>query len=645
MRRLLWGASLTILSGSLAACAAGGEAETARGSGASGGTGGEAGVSGDGGTGGDAGNSTGGNSGSANGGNAGAGADGGTAGVGGEGGTAGTGGTNTGGAAGMSGAGGTGGSGNTGGTAGSGGGLGVGCDSCCPAGFCNLDGNPITGSGCGCEYECTPTSSTDEIDPDFKDENCDGGDGIVETCIYVSASLGSDGSADGTRAAPFASINAAIGYAKTQGAPAVCVSGEIYNETVNVESGISVYGGFDHTDPNFKFRRSAAATTVVRAVGTVFYAPVINDETHIEGFTMEASAPSGFSQSTYGVRLGGGGGQLYVRYNVIDLANGTDGEFKGNGQSHAQTSAPDGKVGDGGCEGTGIIDCDGNSDCGHGGGAIVACGARSGGKGGDGGLGNTTGQPGSPAASGAPGGPGASANSCTPLLPDAGTQGSPGTPGSVVSGGGPGAGGLSVGSVASDGYSPATGGNGTPGQDGNGGGGGGGGGGGSGNNLCCADFGGGGGSGGCGGLGGNAGLGGGGGGGSFGVFAAAGNAIVFDNRIFPGNGGKGANGGNGASGQQGGTGAAGGGHSDDSGPGGRGGDGSAGGAGGPGGGGGGGPSVCVAIGGLANVQYQPVSDPGSCVPGSPGTGGLAGTSPFTGNAGTTGTTAARLNIN
>src|SRR5690606_20899974 len=148
----------------------------------------------------------------------------------------------------------------------------------------------------------------------------------VETCVYVSASLGSDSAATGTRGSPFQTINAAIQYASAQGAPAVCVSGEIYNENVVVESGVSVYGGFNHTDPNFTFRRSASATTTVRAVGTVFLASQINQETHVEGMTIEAQTPSGPGESAYGVRLLSGTNTLYVRYNKITARDGADGD-------------------------------------------------------------------------------------------------------------------------------------------------------------------------------------------------------------------------------------------------------------------------------------------------------------------------------
>jgi len=96
---------------------------------------------------------------------------------------------------------------------------------------------------------------TDVIDPDFKDDNCDGTDGVVADCIFVSASLGS-GSGLGTRDDPVDTITGGIAAAQAQGKIAVCVSAEVYTEAVTVVSGISVYGGFDHEDAVFPFRRT-----------------------------------------------------------------------------------------------------------------------------------------------------------------------------------------------------------------------------------------------------------------------------------------------------------------------------------------------------------------------------------------------------
>lgn len=503
----------------------------------------------------------------------------------------------------------------------------------CPANTYDIDGNGLTGQ-CGCEYSCTPTGAADPIDDQYKDDNCDGADGVVEACVYVSASQGSDVN-NGTRTDPMQTISGAIQRAQMIGVPAVCLSGEMYNEAVNVVSGISVYGGFDQNDADFKFRRSANVTTTVKATGTVFHAAKIDQDTHIEGLTIEASTPMGNGESTYGVRLGGGVGTLFVRYNKMTIGNGTNGVKGTDGMAQAQSTAPNGITGQPGAEN--------NSGAGKGG-AAPTCDAP-GGKGGDGGYNTTAGVDGSPGFGGTSGGNGANANGCTPVVNQPGVQGGPGQDGQASNQGTPGQGGNTLGSAMASFYLPANGGNGANAQIGRGGGGGGGGGGGSNAFPCSPDAGGGGGSGGCGGKGGNAGTGGQGGGGSFGVFAAAGKIVMLSNSIQLGNGGNGGIGGDGAQGQSGGIGGNGGSHSDDSGPGGKGGKGGKGGAGGPGGGGGGGPSACLAR--TSNVIFTFDPAIGSCNTGAVGIGANGGTNPDggVGSKGNNGTSGFNIQMN
>ena len=145
------------------------------------------------------------------------------------------------------------------------------CGTTCPAGTWDLDGNPATGD-CGCEYACNKVSNADPIDPSYADDNCDGTDGVVAQCVFVSATLGSMAGA-GTREHPAVSIARGIDIARSNGLAAVCVSGETYNEAVTVASGVSIYGGFDASNASFPFRRSASAVTQVIAPGVVFDAP------------------------------------------------------------------------------------------------------------------------------------------------------------------------------------------------------------------------------------------------------------------------------------------------------------------------------------------------------------------------------------
>ena len=505
------------------------------------------------------------------------------------------------------------------------------CAMGCPAGTWDIDGNPLTGQ-CGCEYMCNKKSMDDPIDPNFEDDNCDGSDGVVEQCVYVSATLGSATGA-GTRQDPVDTIATGITTAAQKSAKGVCVSGENYNETVTMVSGISVWGGFDEKDPNFAFKRSPNAVSTVTATGVVFDAPQIDLVTHIEGLSIHASTPMTAGASTYGVRLGSGIGKLFVRYNVITADKGADGASGANAMDHGNAKAANGNGGTNGCEGT---------NCGDGG-ATTNC-TEFGGKGGDGGYNGASGQKGATGSGNTTGGNGGSATSCN-IIGSGGDNGKKGADGGAKGiMGTAGSAGPNLGQLLQGFYAPGDGATGTTGANGRGAAGGGGGGGGKGGTFCYEDKGGGGGSGGCGGLGGKSGDGGGGGGGSFGVFAAGGTVEVTGNEITTGGGGDGGNGGNGAKGQLGGNGGNGSAGYDESGGGGPGGSGSDGGAGGPGGGGGGGPSACLAYGTGATFVYEKNV---LCQLGTAGMGGNGATNPDAGTSGpgATGVTGPTLQLN
>ncbi|MBK7396502.1 MAG: DUF1565 domain-containing protein [Myxococcales bacterium] len=338
------------------------------------------------------------------------------------------------------------------------------CAAGCPVGKWDIDGDPLTGE-CGCEYACVKKGTTDPIDDKFTDDNCDGSDGVVEKCIYVTPSTAGDDSNSGTRVKPMKTITAAIAKAKATGVPAVCLGGGTYTGLVQMESGISLYGGFDESDSTFKFKRSAAATSTLVNAGTVVYAPSVDAETHLEGLTLSATTPTGLGASAYGVRLGGGSATFYVRYNKITVATGTDGD-DGVGGSKGSDGAkgPDGKAWN--------VSSGGSTDP-----TVSPCGATGGG-GGNGGLGTGKGGDGTggTAGSGGPGSGGTSGSGACYSTAATGTGG-----GTVVlpgSNGSPGGVSAVNGSLTSAGlYTPAVAPKGTDGGAGGSGGGGGGGGG------------------------------------------------------------------------------------------------------------------------------------------------------------------------
>jgi hypothetical protein len=508
----------------------------------------------------------------------------------------------------------------------------------CPPNTWNLDGK-TDGENCGCEYSCTKRSDEDELDPAFEDTNCDGSDGVVATCVYVSVSKGDD-AGDGTRLKPLKTLARAVLVAGsgTKKRP-VCVSAEKYAESVDLPSGVSLYGGFDQADAAFPFRRSRKhgttdiATTIVAPTtgplaGDGVLIRELREDMHVENLTLEVKIPEAQDgKSVYGVRvMSSSGGRLFVRKNVFLLGNGNQGERGTTDVGPPTSPAASGNTGAAGC-----------SSCSSAqpGAAAPTCTAP-GGRGGNGGLGSdSSGAAGATGAGGAAGGGGGSGSAC--ISSGGGNVGlagaSAGTGAAPAAGG---AGGEAVGTIVNGLYVSSPGKRGLPG--GNGGGGGGGGGGGASARtwpICISDGGGGGGSGGCGGAGGAPGTGGGAGGSSIGVLVGSGAATVENNVFTLGNGGTGGAGGLGGVGQPGGGGGSGGAGASSAAGGGRGGSGGVGGPGSGGGGGSGGHSAYVARASTATLVES--GNTGALgAPGPAGAGGSGGSGAPTGKNGADG---------
>ena len=472
-----------------------------------------------------------------------------------------------------------------------------GCGFTCNAGWVNLDGLASN----GCEYMCT-SMGADAPELTFADSNCDGIDGDAANAIFVSLT-GNDAN-PGTRALPKRTINTAIGAAASL-APkrAVYISMGTYNETVVMQPGVSVYGGYNEATG---WSRALSNTTTIasgNAVGVL--AQNITLAVEIQLLTITSSNASGTEAN--------GDGRNSVGVHIINSAAGVT--------VHACTiTAGIGSPGSSGPDGApGAVGGTGGAAFGttQGGGGFSPCGAP-GGAGGAGVGGTIPGNAGTTGtqapAGGAAGNPGSggSAGFCNtsssghggdaPPVTAGGTGGALGLNGVAGAAQGPVVGGL---------YTPASGLPGTSGQAGGGAGGAGSGGGtANGTNFFCSDCSnissGGGGGGGGGGCGGSTGLPGRGGGGSFAILLANSAAVVTSTTMRSnngGNGGSGGAGGFGGGGGPGGPGAAGASRSScTTRHGGAGANGAAGGAGGRGGGGSGGaggPSSCLAFSGTA----------------------------------------------
>ena len=423
------------------------------------------------------------------------------------------------------------------------------------------------------------------------------------SAVYVSPT-GSD-SSPGTMAEPLLTIGAGISAALASGLDRVNIAAGRYEEHVDLESGVSLYGGYDPRD----WSRDPQLLAT-RIVGTVAGDPTVVGmsvaDITLDGLWVQASDGSPASTSSYAVVLESSSG---VTITGSDLA-------AGRGASGAPgANGPGGIAGEAGDPGL-IGDPDGSHGLG-GVGGLSLCGA--GGRGGRGGLeGANTGEPGldGQGAGGGSGGPGGAGG-------DPGQPGTNGSPGRSGDAGIAGPAGAQFGEVSSARYLPGVGFPGERGEDGAGGGGGGGGGG-QGGFLAIDGGGNGAGGGGGGGCGGTGGLGGLGGGGSFAVLLFnSTNVAITDTHITTEDGGAGADGGLGGEGGVGGLGGTGATNAtDEIGAGGNGGDGGSGGAGGEGGGGSGGPSIGVLVKGVAPSQSGNTFALGAG--GSPGNGASPG---------------------
>jgi hypothetical protein len=392
---------------------------------------------------------------------------------------------------------------------------------------------------------------------------------------FFVAPGGDDGNS-GTRAAPFATIQAAIDYSDGQGNGGdVYVAEGTYAESLVLRSRVSVYGGFEEAS----WARDVETRRPVVEGGATAVRGVQANDLIFEGMDVTAADATGSGASSIAMSLVNSTGVM-LRRNVLRSGDGASGA---SGSTPART-----RTGSDGARGGDTTACVSRTAGGSGGSNY-----RGGGTGGLGGWTNPTGGArGATANGGAGGGAGTSGS------PNGGA-GSPGTQTGPV--GTSGAAGSSFGDVTEEGGyvgSPAGGATGGSGSAGYGGGGGGGGYG------LVATCGGSGGGGGGGGEGGAPGTGGSGGGASFALLVVGQSSVqVADNELSTGSGGTGGTGANGGAGGFGGSGNVGGIRGCDSifpsictGRGGRGGDGTTGGRGGHGGGGGGGPSIGIVEG-------------------------------------------------
>jgi hypothetical protein len=457
---------------------------------------------------------------------------------------------------------------------------------------------------------CSVTSSTDDPDDNFEDENCDGIDGDLTKAVFVSPS-GSDSSA-GSMGQPVRSIAKAIELAASSGKD-VYACNATYAETLIVTDDVRVFGGYDCTDG---WKRTKERVVVAPGAGTPLVIDTVSsalfdrfDFRAPDGSEPGESSIAAIVRASTDVRLNrvtleagsGASGESGDAGKAITTpakkgANGTSitltalCPYAGTPTGPCLSAAPGGKD-------TTLAYC-GPGDTlgsrggygGYGGNAKTKVAPQNGGSGyfwaAKGGVFPFAGNPGQPGKAGGGGTPGGAFGSIVNGLYSASNAGTDGQPGTQGEAGGGGSGGFSD----ADPYNNAV--------------------------LTEYSLGSGGGQGGYPGCGGEAGKGGGGGGASIALLVIDSSVDLAWSSVRTSSGGAGGQPGAGATGQPGGAPGNGGTNSQMTGgkgkPGGGGGNG---GAGGPGGAGGGGPSIGILV-----VGNEPTTEATSFDIGAPGAG-------------------------
>ncbi len=137
-----------------------------------------------------------------------------------------------------------------------------------------VDVNGDTNDGCECR-RVAGNLTNDEPDlveyptagQEYRDENCDGIDGVVGDALFVWAGYqGANGPSDGSRLRPFVSISHAIDMFPSSGKRYILVAEGTYEENVVLEDGIKLHGGYS---ADFTHRDVAYYPTEIRGVPAV----------------------------------------------------------------------------------------------------------------------------------------------------------------------------------------------------------------------------------------------------------------------------------------------------------------------------------------------------------------------------------------
>ncbi len=189
---------------------------------------------------------------------------------------------------------------------------------------------PATALGQTCNL-FTPPPQIDTPDDAFLDSNGDGIDGMACGPIFVSPN-GRDSNL-GTIDSPLGTINAAIQQAK-QLSPtrAVYIATGVYEETIILEPGVHLYGGYDPNDWSRSDTKSLVVAPFPNTIGawrTAGGATTIVDRVQIEG--RDASSRSG--EHSIGLAVWGPSTR-------VDLSNASLISREGGSGAHGADGAP-----------------------------------------------------------------------------------------------------------------------------------------------------------------------------------------------------------------------------------------------------------------------------------------------------------------
>lgn len=173
----------------------------------------------------------------------------------------------------------------------------------------------------------TPDTVCDGIDSD-----CDGApdDDCLTSCVYVSPT-GLDGTANGSLALPFGSVQAAINFAAANGKTQVCVgAGLTCNNTftyasanattITMANGVNVYGGYELTTGLRCPGNLLNVALAPKLLSGVIFPSTVATPTVLDGFKIDR--PDGGGGDTTGITVDGAAGAVIAHVDITDPVTG-----------------------------------------------------------------------------------------------------------------------------------------------------------------------------------------------------------------------------------------------------------------------------------------------------------------------------------